>query len=201
MDMVAGVVGVATGAYILIKMEYMIEIIPFAIGIVALLGAVVKVQNTLDIRHLGSDKWYVMLALAGILAVLGVLLVINPFEDIPIVEKLVGVALLIDGVGNLVGIFWIGHLAKHPEKAFAKKAVYRKAVYSVETISGEDYEDELPEEVPQEHGTEEDAPMPEENRSPAGIMEVSKVSVFRPVDRSKKREKQARKEKPADGEE
>lgn len=192
MDMVAGIVGLSTGAYILIKMEYMIEIIPFALGIVALLGAVIKLQNTMDIRRLGCDKWYIMLAMATVLAILGILLIVNPFEDIAVIEKLVGVSLMIDGIGNLAGIFWIGYLVKHPEKAFSKKAAY-----SVEVISGADETDEK--EVQAE--PDESEISEEDDGNPAGLTAVSKVSMFRPVVRDKKREKKSSKEKPAEEEE
>ncbi|MDO4344133.1 MAG: DUF308 domain-containing protein [Eubacteriales bacterium] len=116
MDMVAGIVGLATGAFILLKMEYMLEIIPFAIGIVALLGAVVKLQNAFDLRRLGAGKWYIMLIFSCALFVLGALLVANPFEGMQVIVVLIGVSLMLDGIGNLIGIFWIGHAFKHLKK-------------------------------------------------------------------------------------
>ena len=116
MDMVCGIVGIATGVYILLKMEYVLEIIPFALGIVALLGSVVKLQNAFDLKRFGSHRWYIMLIFALALLVIGALLVANPFEGLEVIVVLIGVSLIVDGVGNLAGIFWIGYLVKHLRK-------------------------------------------------------------------------------------
>ena len=133
MDMVAGIVGIATGAYILLKMEYMLEIIPFALGIVALLGAAVKVQDAFDLKRLKVQHWYLMLLLAVILVVLGALLISNPFEGIEIIVKLIGVSLIVDGVGNLIGIFWI-FLVFRKLKKVTDDAPKTKDVYDVITV-------------------------------------------------------------------
>lgn len=108
-DLVIGVVCVSTGCYILMKMEYMLEIIPFAMGIVALLGGIVKIQSALDLKRLSAVRWYIMLIWAVVLLIMGVVLVMNPFdEQQKVVVILTGASLLTDGIGNLVSIFWTG---------------------------------------------------------------------------------------------
>lgn len=108
-DLVIGVVCISTGCYILLKMEYMLEIIPFAMGIVALLGGIVKIQSALDLKKLGTSKWYIMLIWAIALLILGVILIANPFdEQQKVVVVLTGASLLTDGIGNLISIFWTG---------------------------------------------------------------------------------------------
>lgn len=141
MDMVSGIVGVATGAYILLKMEYMLEIIPFALGIVALLGAVIKLQHALDLRRLGATKWYILLVFAAALLAFGGILVANPFEGLEIIVVLIGVSLIVDGVGNLLGIFWLGRLVKQIGKAAGASGTY--AAYNVidaEEVSVHEYQ-------------------------------------------------------------
>ncbi len=108
-DLVIGVVCISTGCYILLKMEYMLEIIPFAMGIVALLGGIVKIQSALDLKKIGAVRWYIMLVWALVLLVMGAILVANPFdEQQKVVVILTGASLLADGIGNLVSIFWTG---------------------------------------------------------------------------------------------
>lgn len=124
MDMVCGVVGIATGAYILLKMEYVLEIIPFALGIVALLGSIVKIQNAFDLKRFGSGRWYIMLIFAVALFAMGALLIANPFEGLEVIVILIGVSLIVDGIGNLAGIFWIGYLVKHLSKMAADRGRY-----------------------------------------------------------------------------
>lgn len=149
MDMVAGIVGLATGAYILIKMEYMLEIIPFALAIVALLGAVVKLQNAFDLRRLRAERWYVMLLFSAVLFVLGLLLIANPFDGIKVIVILIGVSLIMDGVGNLLGIFWIGHLLKHMNEMPVKKEKKSKQKVIDVAVSDEEAEEIPPARVVQ----------------------------------------------------
>lgn len=108
-DLVIGVVCISTGCYILMKMEYMLEIIPFAMGIVALLGGIVKIQSALDLKKLGAARWYIMLVWALVLLIIGAVLVANPFDEQQhVVVILTGASLLVDGIGNLISIFWTG---------------------------------------------------------------------------------------------
>lgn len=155
MDMVIGIVGIATGAYILLKMEYMLEIIPFALGVVALLGSAVKLQNAFDLKRLNAGRWYIMLLFAAVLLVLGAILVANPFEGLEIIVLLIGASLILDGVGNLIGIFWIGYRFKHPLDAADGKKDRFQAVRTVEAETVED--------VDSEADTAETAVVPKEN--------------------------------------
>lgn len=134
-DMVMGVVGLATGFYTLLKTEYVLEIIPFALGIVALLGCIVKLQHALDLRRIGSGRWYFMLVFFIVLLVMGALLVANPFESIYLVTVIIGASLIVDGVGNLLGIFWIAYLIRHFKKLDRQSACYD--VHADERFYGE----------------------------------------------------------------
>ncbi len=150
-ELVIGVVTVSTGLYILIKMEYMLEIIPFAMGIVSLLGCIVKIQNSLDLKRLASKRWYLMLIFSVILFLTGLVLIINPFdEQTKIVILLIGITLLLDGITNLIGIFWIGFVFKHLKRVDntkVKKEERPDAYDSVDVIDVLD-EDEVSETAP-----------------------------------------------------
>lgn len=148
-EMVMGVIGLATGAYILLKMDYVLEIIPFAMGIVALLGAMVKFQDAMDLKKLKAVRWYLMLIWGLVLFVMGVLLVANPFEELKmeVTVKLVGSSLILDGLGNLVGIFWLGHALKKLNKVTSSSTQYEVVdVKNQEGDAGDYYRDETAEE-------------------------------------------------------
>ena len=81
-DLVIGVVCISTGCYILMKMEYMLEIIPFAMGIVALLGI-------LDVfLLLGYALHGLILACAGFM-VLMLILVTQDWQTIGVILAIV----------------------------------------------------------------------------------------------------------------
>ncbi|MDO4633185.1 MAG: DUF308 domain-containing protein [Eubacteriales bacterium] len=115
-DLVIGVVGIASGMFILLKMQYMLELLPFVLGVTALLGMVVKIQQALDLHRIHAKLWYLMLVFALALGVLGGLLVANPFEGLNMIVILIGASLIVDGVGNLISIFWITLFVRHLRK-------------------------------------------------------------------------------------
>lgn len=149
MDMVSGIIGIATGAYILLKMESMLEMIPFVLGIAALLGAVVKLQYAFDLKRFHAKRWYLMLIIAAALLALGVLLVANPFEEmLSTLVILIGVSLLTDGLGNLLSIFWIGHLIRKRKNVSADTQNRADQNVAVEITASDPNEVQLPAQTP-----------------------------------------------------
>lgn len=124
-EVVIGVIGLAIGINVLLKLEYMLQMIPFALGVVALLGGIIKIQHAMDLKRLDAARWYIMVIWAIILIILGSVLVVNPFDELQkMVVLLIGSVLLIDGTGNLVAILWTGRAFK---KAKVIKHTYSKA--------------------------------------------------------------------------
>lgn len=114
MDLVIGIVCVAFGIFILLNQAFLTEVLPFAMGIILLLGAVVKIQSSLNMRRLHFRRWYLALICAVVIAALGIALLCNPFqacEDAAKAERYmllyIGICLILDGLTNLVSLFCI----------------------------------------------------------------------------------------------
>lgn len=114
MDLVIGIVCFAFGIFILLNQAFLTEVLPFAMGIILLLGAVVKIQSSLNMRKLKFRKWYLVLICAIVLVALGVVLLCNPFQryvDPAKAERYmllyIGICLILDGLTNLVSLFCI----------------------------------------------------------------------------------------------
>lgn len=107
MDLVIGIVCIAFGVFILLNQTFLTEVLPFAMGIILLLGAVVKIQNSLNMRKLKLRKWYLTLICALILIALGVVLLCNPFKEERYLLLYIGICLILDGLTNLISLFCI----------------------------------------------------------------------------------------------
>ncbi len=114
MDLVIGIVCFAFGIFILLNQTFLTEVLPFAMGIILLLGAVVKIQSSLNMRKLKFRKWYLVLVCAIIIVALGIVLLCNPFQrysDPTKAERYmllyIGICLIFDGLTNLVSLFCI----------------------------------------------------------------------------------------------
>lgn len=107
MDLVIGIVCVAFGIFILLNQAFLTAVLPFALGIILLLGAVVKIQSSLNMKRLSFRKWYLVLICALIIVALGIVLLCNPFTDERFMLLYIGICLIFDGLTNLVSLFCI----------------------------------------------------------------------------------------------
>lgn len=115
-DLVIGITATAFGAFVLLKSEFVLSILPFFTGVFLLVGSVLKFQGALDLKHLGFQAWGVILAIAIAMLGLGALLVANPFEAARIAVILIGAGLAADGATNLFNMFAITYLFKKARK-------------------------------------------------------------------------------------
>jgi len=107
MDLVIGIVCLAFGVFVLLNPKFLTSVLPFAMGIILLLGAVVKLQSTFSMKRLGFQKWYIVLICALVIVVLGIVLLCNPFGDEKQMLTYIGICLILDGLTNLVSLICI----------------------------------------------------------------------------------------------
>lgn len=101
-SMFMGIVLVLLGIWICTQPRIVLSIIPVVVGIMVLLHGFMDIQYTLDIKRTGSTKWWIALIFAILTIIVGLLLVFNPFMAYEISMILLGVAMLYDGVSDLV---------------------------------------------------------------------------------------------------
>ena len=101
MDLVIGIICLAFGVFILLNPTFLATVLPFAMGIILLLGAVVKM------RRLKFEKWSGVLICALVIIVLGIVLLCNPFKKESYMVLYIGLCLILDGITNLVSLIFI----------------------------------------------------------------------------------------------
>lgn len=107
MDLVIGIVCLAFGVFILLNPTFLATVLPFAMGIILLLGAVVKIQSSWNMRRLKFKKWYLVLICALVIIALGIVLLCNPFQEEKFMIFYIGACLILDGLTNLISLICI----------------------------------------------------------------------------------------------
>lgn len=124
MDLVVGVVCGAFGAFLLLHPEFVETVMPFAVGILLLIGGIVKLQNSIDMKRLRFAHWKVVLVFALLLMILGGLLIYNPFEGRALLIY-IGCSLILDGLVSIVCMLCIAHrmkrIAREPKTVEAEE--------------------------------------------------------------------------------
>lgn len=115
MDLVIGVLCSSFGAYFLLHPEFVESALPFAVGVLLLMGAIVKLQNAIDMKRLHFRFWKVVLFFSIVMLISGGLLIYNPFTG-DILTLFIGIALILDGLLNIICMLCIAHLYKKMTK-------------------------------------------------------------------------------------
>ena len=92
------------GVVLTTRANAMANLICIVMGICFLADALLKIQISIDSKAFGIQKWWLILAAAILTGVVGFLLVFRPSESIQTIMILFGIALITEGVLNLITI-------------------------------------------------------------------------------------------------
>lgn len=106
LGLVVGVIAVGFGIYIFAKPEVLIDVLTSAFGIIILIDAIIKLQNTIDMFRLGEERWWIMLVVTAITALLGSIMLIK--SDVML--QFVGIALVLTGLLDIFDIITLSSI-------------------------------------------------------------------------------------------
>ena len=99
-EFVFGLVGIVLGAAVLYKVEVIISLIPFILGVLVLISGCSKLQDAIDLKRLGYGSWIGMLVVAVINIILGIVLICNPFKAAVLLFRVLGIGLILSGASD-----------------------------------------------------------------------------------------------------
>lgn len=105
-DFVMGLLMIILGIFVIYKVDLIIALVPFIIGLCIVVSGLFKFQGALDMQRMGGNA-VLILALAVVNVVIGVLMVINPFESALLLYRLLGAGLLFSGLTDLVSNLYL----------------------------------------------------------------------------------------------
>ena len=73
----------------------------FAIGIFMLVDGAFKIQTAVEAKRFGIERWWLILVMSFVVAFVGILLLVTPFETAGMIVRLIGLNLSLDGILNL----------------------------------------------------------------------------------------------------
>jgi len=101
-DLFFGVVLAASGVFLLICPQFIVSLIPIALGIYILVDSFTAMKKALDMKALGFEKWWVSFLAAVLLAAFGAVMIVNPFGTLASLVVFIGAGFVFDGVYTLV---------------------------------------------------------------------------------------------------
>lgn len=124
-DFLHGLIGIAAGILVLTKMEIVVGLISFLLGVLVLVSGCSKLQDVIDMKRLECGNWIVMLILAAVNVGFGVLLICNPFSWTILLFRLLGVGLIFSGIIDCVSTFYFaGRIRKYLDSLTAVDSTF-----------------------------------------------------------------------------
>ena len=115
-DLALGVFALLFGAVLFFRAGKIIAFLPAAIGAFVLIDGVFKLQTAADAKRFGLSDWWLILLGAALCAVLGVILIANPFGSAKVLMMLAGLSIAADGLQNLFNAFYTVKIMKRGKK-------------------------------------------------------------------------------------
>ena len=112
-DLASGILMLLLGCVLLIAPERMLTVLCTVWGILILSDSLLKVQISVDARHFGLQRWWLILTVAVISALFGALLIFRPTESIRAMTVLLGLSWLVDGVLNISTVLCAVRIIRH----------------------------------------------------------------------------------------
>ena len=101
-DLGLGILCIVLSLVLIFCQRFILSLLPTIVGIFTVVSGVFKVQTSLEARRFGMGKWGWLLAMAIVTIVLGVVLLIHPFQAAMLVVRFMGLAIVFGAVEDLI---------------------------------------------------------------------------------------------------
>lgn len=103
LSLILGILLSVVGIFLFINLESLANFITTLIGIAILIKSLFKLQFAFNIRDI-SDKWFYNLIVGIVGIILGIVLLVNPFDSAKMFLRIVGIIFIIGSIVELVEI-------------------------------------------------------------------------------------------------
>ena len=131
LTLISGLVCLGLGAFLIIRSNIVVRILPIVFGLFVIFDSLGRIQNALELRRCKYSSWKGFLLLAVLSIVLGIVMILDPFGTMETLVMAIGVILIIEGALNLLSALYTVIAVKrflklHPETQSMLEAVTGK---------------------------------------------------------------------------
>ena len=106
LTLISGLVCLALGAFLIIRSDVVVRVLPIVFGLFVIFDSLGRIQNALELRRCGYPSWKIFLLLAVLSVVLGIVMVVDPFGTMETLVMAIGLILILEGALNLLSALY-----------------------------------------------------------------------------------------------
>ena len=131
LTLISGLVCLALGAFLIIRSDIVVRVLPIVFGLFIIFDSLGRVQNALELRRCEYSSWKVFLLLAVLSVILGIVMVVDPFGTMETLVMAIGLILILEAALNLLSALYTmlavrRFMKLHPETQSMLEAVTGK---------------------------------------------------------------------------
>ncbi|MCM1125729.1 MAG: DUF308 domain-containing protein [Lachnospiraceae bacterium] len=121
--MLLGIVVAVIGIWILVKPEMIIMAVPVIVGILIAIHGLHNIVQSISLKKDGYEGWWIACLMGVLTAVLGGVLIYNPFKVVDMVVRFIGIFLVYDGLSDMWIISRLFKVKKEKDRIIDVEAV------------------------------------------------------------------------------
>ena len=130
-DLILGAVLAVVGVWLLTTPDLIVAFLQYILGLILIVHGVIDLQGALNLRAGHARHWWPAFLIALITLALGALILWNPFASINALLMLVGIALIYDGISDILILFQLTRTFRKVQQGV------EASVEAAEVIEGE----------------------------------------------------------------
>lgn len=112
-DFLYGLVGIVIGCFIFYKVDLIISLIPFILGLLVVVSGCSKLQDVIDMKRMKYGNWMIMLAVAAVNVIFGIVMLRNPFSTAAILLQVIGAGLIFSGLSDIFVVIFFARKVRN----------------------------------------------------------------------------------------
>ena len=119
LTLISGLVCLALGAFLIIRSDIVVRVLPIVFGLFVIFDSLGRIQNALELRRCEYPSWKIFLLLYPVIThlplflllavlsvVLGIVMVVDPFGTMETLVMAIGLILILEGALNLLSALY-----------------------------------------------------------------------------------------------
>lgn len=110
---ILGTLAVIAGIILCVRYRSIVSAVIFLFGIFVLVGGIVDLISAIDAKRNDLKSWIVSVIMSSVTIILGLIVIINPFDSVMVLTQLLGAGLIVYAVMDLISFIQIRKIVKY----------------------------------------------------------------------------------------
>lgn len=110
---ILGTLAVIAGIILCVRYRSIVSAVIFLFGVFVLVGGIVDLISAIDAKRNDLKSWIVSVIMSAVTIILGLLVIINPFDSVMVLTQLLGAGLIVYAVMDLISFIQIRKIVKY----------------------------------------------------------------------------------------